>query len=113
MKPIILLVSLGVSVLCLDATSAMSQDRLIGKLSLTPVSGNCPATLAQGGEAVPVNMLLPEAGPQAVHVVQNRFRFNYRDPLPVAHPVTITGQIADYGVTGCTVAFRGQGVSYD
>lgn len=103
----------GATVLSMTATAAMSQDRLIGKLSLSAVDGSCPATLALADQTVPVNFLIPEAGTQAHPAVQNRFRFNYMEPARKAHNVVITGQIADYGVPGCTVAFKGEGVNVD
>lgn len=109
MKSLSRMIGLGVAVLIASAGTAMSGDRLIARLSLTPVAGNCPSSVA-GAAALPVDFTLPEASP---HAVQNRFRFNYRDPLPVAHQVTISGQIADYGTPGCTVAFTGAGVAYD
>ena len=112
MKMIALVMCCSASALpLLTVTPAMSQDRLTGKLSLTALTSSCPSTLALADKAAAVDFLLPEAGPQARPAVQNRFRFNYRDPVPVAHSVTITGQIADYAVPGCTVAFKGEGVS--
>lgn len=113
MRTTALLICCGVSALTLTASTAMSQDRLIGKLSLSAISASCPTTLALSDQAVPVNFLMPEAAAQAHPPVQNRFRFNYMEPARVAHSVTITGQIADYAAPGCTVAFKGEGVSYD
>ena len=111
MRMITQLVLCGAAALSMTATAAMSQDRLTGKLSLSAVDGNCPATLALADQTVPVNFLLPETRAEAHPEVQNRFRFNYMEPARKAHNVVITGQIADYGVPGCTVAFKGEGVS--
>jgi hypothetical protein len=111
MKTISLIVLCGLSALSLTAGTAMSQDRLTGKLSLSALGGACPATLALADQAVPVDFVMPDTGGQAHPPVQNRFRFNYLAPAQVAHSVTITGQIADYGVKGCTVAFKGEAVT--
>ena len=111
MRTIALAMCCSISALSLTATAAMSQDRLTGKLSLSAVDGSCPATLALADQTVPVDFLLPETRSQTHPAVQNRFRFNYTAPVKVAHNVTITGQIADYGVPGCTIAFKGEAVS--
>lgn len=114
MKTMTLAMCCGLSALALiSAAPAMSQDRLTGKLSLTALTSNCPSALALADQAAAVDFQLPEAGPVARPAVQNRFRFNYRDPVPAVHSVTITGQIADYAVPGCTVAFKGEGVNVD
>ena len=114
MKTMMLAMCCGFSALPLiSVTSAMSQDRLTGKLSLTALSGNCPSTLALADQAAAVDFQLPEAAPVARPAEQNRFRFNYKDPIQAVHNVTITGQIADYAVPGCTVAFKGEGVTVD
>ena len=112
MKTIALTMCFGVSALYLSASAAMSQDRLTGQLSVT-AKGNCPSTLAMSEKQIPVNFLLPEGPAQAHPAVQNRFRFDYMTALPVAHSVTITGEIADYAAPGCTLAFKGSGISYD
>ena len=113
MRTIALVMCCGVLALSLTSNAAMSQDRLIGKLSLSAVSDSCPTTLVLADQTVPVNFLMPEARTQAHPPVQNRFRFNFMEPATVAHSVTITGQIANYGAPGCTVAFKGEGLSYD
>lgn len=112
MKTVALIMCCSVSALYLSASAAMSEDRLIGKLSVT-ATGNCPATLALGEQQVPVNFLMPDTTSAAHAPVQNRFRYNYKAPLPVAHNVTIKGEIADYAAPGCTLAFTGTGISYN
>ena len=114
MKKMMLAMCCGFSALpLLSVTSAMSQDRLTGKLSLTALSSNCPSTLALADQAAAVDFQIPEAALTAHPAVRNRFRFNYKDPIQAVHNVTITGQIADYAVPGCTVAFKGEGVTVD
>jgi hypothetical protein len=113
MKMIALATCCGVAALSMTATTAMSDDRLVGTLPLSAVDASCPATLAPAAQTVPVNFQMPETWAQAHPAVQNRFRFNSMEPARKARTVTITGQIADYGVAGCTVAFKGEGVSVD
>lgn len=114
MKTMKLTMCCGLSALALiSAAPAMSQDRVTGTLSLTALTGNCPSTLALADQAAAVDFQLPETGTIARPAVQNRFRFNYGDPVAAVHSVTITGQIADYAVRGCTVAFKGEGMNVD
>lgn len=113
MKATILRLVLGVSLFGLCNSAAMSDDRLVGNVSLSPVSSNCAGAAAGG--AVEVKFVLPEAPSGAAP--GNRFRYNYREaPAPRAAasaPVTITGEIHDYGVPGCTMSFAGLALRYD
>lgn len=91
------------------ATSALSDDRLSGQVSLTAASGACPTSLVSGDQPLAVHFVLSGAA-SAMQPTTNRFRYNYNLPQAQsgAKPVLkISGEIRDYGVPGCTVSFEG------
>lgn len=100
--------------LCLGAAGATSGEKLVGNVALTPASGACAASAQPG--AVAVNFVLPEGStaPAAAGTV-NRFRYNYLAAAANGGVprVTISGEIRDFGVAGCTMSFSGPVLRYD
>lgn len=85
LKPIVI-----TACLTLAATAPARAETFTGKMAVTAASSSCPASLADGAKALRVSVVLPEGS-------------------AVVPGMSMTGEIRDFAVAGCTVSFAGDG----
>lgn len=86
----VLKLALGVACLSLAATAAMSGEQFTGHVALTAASSTCPSGAASLGQIVTVSMLMPDGS---------------AGTGPPSPSLTLSGEIYDFAVAGCTVSF--------
>lgn len=92
MNDVAVRLGLGLACACLMSSAALSGEAMTSELKLTAASSTCPSGLLGPGQAIAVEFSLPEVT---------------KGNGSMSPSVTLSGEIRDYAVRGCTVSFSG------